>query len=327
MAVAYLDTRKAALEAYLPELTRRSDFTEFWAGMRERTDAVALRPELVPVDYSSPRVRVDDVTYHGFDETPIRAWLIRPILPDLPEQIPCIISYPGFNGGRGSPSGYAHWTMMGIAVLSVDVREQRGETGNAAVYTHGSATSVATKGLLDREEYYYGAVYMDAVKAIDLLQQLPDIDPDRIIVSGISQGGGIATAVSALDDRPWLSLVDVPSNSNIERRTEIKIAPYSGTGAFAGVNEYLRRHPEHIDTVFETLSYFDTMNMADRITAPVVAAVGLDDTICPAECYFATFNRITAPKQMTIYPYCGHGDVSYAQREVQMRYIAERMER
>ncbi len=247
MPVSYLDRRSAELHAYVPELTRRPDFHAFWDEMLECARAVPLAPELDPVDYPNRRLRVLDVSYDGFDGTRIHGWLIRPVagamVGDLPERLPCLVHYHGFGGSRGRPADFAAWTQLGIAVLSVNVRDQRGSTGNAAR----------------------------------------------------SQGGGIASAVSALDPRPCAALVDVPSNSNQERRSEIKVAAYSGTGAFAAVNDYLREHPDHIDRVFETLSYF------------------------------ATYNRITAEKEMTIYPFCGHGDGASEQRERQIRYLAERV--
>ena len=325
MAVAYLDRRTAELLAYLPELTRREDFDPFWEEMLDRTRSVALDPVVERVDYPNPRLKVFAVSYCGYDETRIDGWLIRPLLPDLPERLPCLINYHGFNGHKGRVVDFAPWALLGMAVLSVDVREQRGTTGNAARYTSGSATSVATKGLLNKYEYYYGAVYMDSVKAIDLAASQPWVDAECLVVTGVSQGGGIATAVSALDERPCLSMVHVPSNSNLERRSEIKVAAYSGTGAFGGVNEYLREHPDQVDRVFETLSYFDTMNMADRITAPTVASVALDDIVCPPECYFATYNRISAEKDMTVYPFCGHGDARGEQVEKQIEALSERV--
>lgn len=323
MSVGYLDRKKQELEAYSPELTRRDDFEVFWSQMRRESDSVPLDPHYESVPYPCGGLEVQSVSYCGFDETRIHGWFITPVGLTQGTTIPCVVTYPGFNGNRGTVSSFAHWILAGAAVLSVDVREQRGITGNMADYTHGNATSVTTKGLLDKREYYYGAVYMDCLKAIDLAASQPLVDPERIIVAGVSQGGGLATAVSALDERPCCALVDVPSNSNLERRSEIKLAPYSGTGAFGAVNEYLRVHPGQTDLAFETLSYFDTMNMAEWITAPTVAAVGLDDTVCPAECYYATFNRIPALKHMTVYPFAGHGDVSRSQVEVQLSFLCE----
>ena len=60
-------------------------------------------------------------------------------------------------------------------------------------------------------------------------------------------------------------------------------------------------------SVLQTLSYFDTMNLADRIRCTTIMAVGLQDSICPPSTSFATFNRITAPHDYRIYEDSGHG--------------------
>jgi hypothetical protein len=105
-------------------------------------------------------VRVFDVTYRGFDTTPIHGWLIIPH--PLPQpKIPCLIHFHGFSGDRGWPGQYLHWTSLGIAVLAIDCREQGGHTGNHAQYNSGHLTNLACKGILDPYEYYFRAVYMD----------------------------------------------------------------------------------------------------------------------------------------------------------------------
>ncbi len=58
--------------------------------------------------------------------------------------------------------------------------------------------------------------------------------------------------------------------------------------------------------MLNTFSYFDTMNMVDRITCPVVMSVGLQDRVCPPSTSFASFNRITSPKEYRVYIDAGH---------------------
>lgn len=71
----------------------------------------------------------------------------------------------------------------------------------------------------------------------------------------------------------------------------------------------------------KTLSYFDTMNHAEHITCPVYASVALKDNICPAECFFAAYNRITAPKQITIYPFNGHDGARHIHWQKKLEYL------
>jgi cephalosporin-C deacetylase len=141
---------------------------------------------------------------------------------------------------------------------------------------------------------------MDCVKALDVLETLPFIDADKLFVRGTSQGGALGMAVSALDERVKLAVVNVPSNSNIEYRVEHR------HGSFTSVNDYLRRHPDNLERAYETLSYFDTMNLAHRIKAKVRMYTGLMDTICPPSSQFAAYNKITSEKDVVIYPDYAH---------------------
>ena len=40
------------------------------------------------------------------------------------------------------------------------------------------------------------------------------------------------------------------------------------------------------------MSYFDTMNLCERVTCPTIMSIGLQDQICPPTTGFAAFNRI-----------------------------------
>ena len=92
-------------------------------------------------------------------------------------------------------------------------------------------------------------------------------------------------------------------------------------GSFGAAAAYLRRFPKHTDTAFGTLSYFDTMNLASRITCPVLCSVSLKDKTCPAECFFATYNRIESDKQIEIYPFCGHENAYSIQMEKKLVFL------
>lgn len=310
----YIEEVSRELYEYMPEQTKRRDFDEFWKATLEKGRAVPLRTEITPYEYPSDFVKVYQIAYNGFDETRIHGWLIVPEFIKR-EKYPCIIHYHGFNGSRGRPADFMHWITMGAAVISVDCREQLGDTGNAAVYSSGTTQSVVCKGVLDKEEYYFRSVYVDCLKAIDFACTLDCIDETRIIIEGGSQGGALGMAVCSLDQRPYAMMVDVPSNSNIEKRVE------GANGSFSAVTDYLKRFPDRVDRVFETLSYFDTMNMAERIQCPVLASVALKDNVCPAKMYFASYNRIQSKKDIKIYPFNGHEGGGALHMEEKLRFL------
>jgi cephalosporin-C deacetylase len=314
--MSFLDNKIRELYSYLPPLTKRPDFDEFWRDTIAHTKAVPLKAEVIPYDYPSQYVKVYEIQYNGFDDTRIHGWYMVPAF-IRKEKYPCLINYHGFTGNRGMPAEFMAWIMMGMAVISVDCREQSGKTGNSAVYTAGMTANVACKGVLDKNEYYYRAVYMDCIKVLDFANSRPEVDADRLVIHGASQGGALGMAVCSLDSRPWLAMVDVPSCSNIEARIE------GEHGSFASITEYLKKHPYHLEKVYETLSYFDTMNMADKIRCRILASVALKDNVCPAKCYFASYNRITAPKDIKIYPFNGHEGGHEVHMEEKLRYLKE----
>lgn len=311
-----LDAKVKEFSEYFPPLTKRDDFDAFWEETISHTKNVPMNPTWVKTDYPTDNVTVYDISYNGFDETRINGWYIVPSFLKK-DKYPCIIIYHGFNGSRETPTVFMNWVMMGMAVIAVDCREQGGITGNCAKYSTGMVTNVTSKGVLDKNEYYYRAVYMDCLKAIDFAEACREVDMDRIVIKGSSQGGALGMAICALDSRPKIGLFGVPSNSNIEKRIEGR------HGSFTSVNDYLQKYPDKVDQVYETLSYFDIMNMADRIKCHVYAFVGLADQVCPAKYYFASYNRIKSEKQIALYPFNGHDGARAFHIEKEICYLKD----
>lgn len=308
------EAKRAQFEAYLPPLTRQADFDAFWQETLTVSQEVPLSLKMEPISHPLRGAAVYDVRYAGFDGLPIRGWFLSPAFSSA-EKTPVIIDYHGYGLSRGVPSQYAAWVLSGYSVLAVDCREQGGETGAQNTMSGGGAW--AARGLQDPKTYYYRYVYMDCLRAVDVAQACPGVDPARMILHGRSQGGGIAMMVAALDGRPCCLLCDVPSNSNIERRV------LERTGSFSAVAEYLALRPHMTAEVYRTLSYFDTMNCAHRIACPVFASVAMLDETAPAICYYASFNRIVAPKQITVYPLNNHDGASVLHMEKKLRFLAQ----
>lgn len=79
--------------------------------------------------------------------------------------------------------------------------------------------------------------------------------------------------------------------------------------AYHELNLYFRKFDplhEREDEVFEKLGYIDLQHLASRIQGEVLFFTGLMDTICPPSTQFAAYNKITAPKQLVVYPDFGH---------------------
>jgi cephalosporin-C deacetylase len=151
------------------------------------------------------------------------------------------------------------------------------------------------------ENYIYAGVYMDCVRAVDFLASRPEIDAARIGVEGGSQGGGLAFATAALDDRISFCAADIPWLGDW--------IGYLQTEQWGWENypKLFKKYPGlTFNGINKLLSYFDTMNMAEWLRCPVLMSVGLQDRVCPPRTSFATYNAVTSSKEYRVYPFAGH---------------------
>jgi cephalosporin-C deacetylase-like acetyl esterase len=119
---------------------------------------------------------------------------------------------------------------------------------------------------------------------------------------GGSQGGALTFAAGALDKRVKACAPTVPFLSDY--KNYFRIVPWPRSS----FENYRKEHPEvsweHIYTV---LSYFDIKNLAQRITAPLLMGIGVQDEVCPPHINFAAFNNVKGAKKWIAYADMGHG--------------------
>ena len=78
------------------------------------------------------------------------------------------------------------------------------------------------------------------------------------------------------------------------------------TDPYNEITRFCKNHREDIETVFQTLSYFDGLNFAVRAKAPALFSVGLMDTICPPSTVFAAYNHYSGPKDIRVWEFNNH---------------------
>lgn len=286
------------LVLYRPELTRQDDFEAYWRRTLAEGATAPLNPSIERVPYPALGCTVFQVFFDGWRGARICAWYLRP---DGPGPFPGLVQYHGYSGAKADVFSLLPWALQGYAVMGVDVRGQAGESTDPHHYPGGHVRGWMTQGITDPESYYYRGVYVDCVRALDWLCSQPEVDAEHVGVMGMSQGGGLALAVAALDKRPALAMPEMPYLCHFRRAVDMAMRyPY------VEIPDYLRRWPQREETVWRTLSYCDTMNLAPWITCPVLMTVGLQDDICPPSSVYAAYNWISAPKEMRVYPYHNH---------------------
>ena len=309
--MAFFDLSLNELKIYCPERDEPADFDIFWKSSLDEARLFPLEATFEKVDYGLVAQETFDVTFNGFAGQPVKGWLILPR--QRSGKLPCVVEYIGYGGGRSFPTDWLLWASVGYAHFVMDTRGQGsswsgGDTPD--LYADGGNAHYPgsmTKGILDPKHYYYRRVFTDAVRAIEAACSHPDIDASRIAVTGGSQGGGITIAVAGLVPNIAAAMPDVPFLCHYRRATEIV-----DTYPYKEIAEFCHIHRDKVDTVFNTLSYFDGVNFAARATAKALFSVGLMDQTCPPSTVYAAYNYWAGEKEIKVYPYNGHeGGESY----------------
>lgn len=321
--MAFFDMPLEDLQQYKPEISEPADFDAFWDSTLAEARRTPLDAQFAPVETPLTVIDTYDVTFTGFGGTRVKAWLHVPAGTTGP--LPTVVEYIGYNGGRGLPHERVFFASAGFAHLLMDTRGQG--AGHSVGHTPDDSPDAGlnavsgrmTQGILDPATYYYRRTFTDAVRAVDAAAEHPLVDENRIVVAGGSQGGGLSIAAAALSDRPIGALADVPFLQHFARAITITDAfPYGEIPA------YLKRHRDQLDRAYETLSYFDGVNLAKRATVPVLYSVGLMDPVCPPSTVFASYNSWGhEDRQIRVYPFNGHeGGQEFHQLE-QVEWLAK----
>jgi cephalosporin-C deacetylase len=293
------------LREYRADLHEPADFDAFWRESIAQARAVGGEATLRPVDSPITELVIEDLTFPGFGGEPIRAWVTRPVRAEGP--LPTVIEYLGYNGGRGAPGERLQWASAGYVHVLMDTRGQGSGWGSGGDTPdpHGSGPAVAgfmTRGILDPQEYFYRRVFVDAVRLVDAVGDLPFVEASRIAVTGVSQGGGIALAVGGLVRGLRAVMPDVPFLCDFRHSVGVAMG-----APFTEISAYLAVHRDRVDRVFATLAYFDGASLARRIDAPTLMSVALMDEVVPPSGMFGAYNEITvADRQLEVYGFNGH---------------------
>jgi cephalosporin-C deacetylase len=299
------DLPLAELETYRPVRTEPADFDSFWEETLASSRAAGRPPSFDRMRGPLRTVTVDDVTFSGFGGERIKAWFLAPT--SAVALLPTVVEFIGYGGGRSAPFEWLHWASAGYGHFVMDTRGQgsawsAGDTPDpTATATAGQFPGFVTRGIESPATYYYRRLIADAVLALEAARSHPLVDADRVIVTGQSQGGGLALAVAGLSPEVRAAAIDVPFLCHWRRAVDVTDAhPYNE------LTGYLAVHRDRVDAAFTTLSYCDGLNFAVRANAPALFSVGLMDEVCPPSTVFAAYNHYAGPRDIRVWPYNGH---------------------
>ena len=284
---------RLAADKYVSKVRKPDDIDTFWDEVLAETAKIPLDPEVVldPLR-SSDEIDVYEVFYTSLDQVRIAGWYAVPKQRD--GLLPGLLQVPGYNMEPPVPKV---WARKGYAAFSV---APRGKLRSNRQFNPGYP-GLLTYGMVDRNVYSYRGFYMDACRAVEFLLARDEVDSNRIGVTGHSQGGGLTVSTAALRPEIKAAAAGAPYLCGYMDAIELTDAyPYQE------IADYLRMNPDSRLDVENTLAYFDGINLAHRITCPIIVSVGLQDSTCPPETGYSMFNAI-ASEDKKMYAYDGHG--------------------
>jgi cephalosporin-C deacetylase len=298
-------------ELPLPELHKYKgrnpcppDLDAFWDKSLAEMRALKPKVELVPFALKSSAAECFDLYFTGVGGARVHAKYLRP--KKGAEKHPAILIFHGYTGNSGDWFDKLAWVSQGYSVAALDCRGQGGKSQDVGGVAGTTYRGHIIRGLDDKpEKMLFRQIFLDTAQLARILMEMPEVDAARVGATGASQGGGLTLACAALEPRIKRAAPTFPFLCDYQRVWEMDLA----VGAYEELKTYFRqfdpRH-EREREIFTKLGYIDCQHLAKRIRAEVLMGVSLMDTICPPSTQFAAFNKITAPKQMVIYPDFAH---------------------
>jgi cephalosporin-C deacetylase len=295
-------------EKIVSPVDAQPDFESFWKVSRSELDKVLPRYEMKLLsDHSAGARNLYHVKMKAFGNVTVEGYYA---VPKTPGKHPVIVGYMGYGSDPWMP-GSNNNPEFAEFILSV-----RGQGIQKATNTYGDWI---VYGLDSKENYYYRGAFMDLVRAVDFVASRPEVDAEKIVAEGGSQGGAFTLAACALDHRIKAAAPTIPFLSDYP--DYFRIAPWPASSFTA----YLKDHSNMSwDTLYKLLSYFDVKNLAQWIRCPILMAVGLQDNTCPPHTNFAAYNQITSEKKYYVFPDQGHS-VPNKWYQIRMDFFKEKL--
>ncbi len=292
------------LKTYQGLNPRPADFDAFWDRALAEMHALDPQVQLVPAPFQVPTADCFDLYFTGVGGARVHAKYLRPKV--NPEPHPAVLQFHGYTGDSGDWGDKLAYVAVGYSVAALDCRGQGGRSEDTGVAIGNTQHGHIIRGLEDSpEKLLYRQIFLDTAQLARIIMAMPEVDPERVGAQGGSQGGGLTLACAALEPKVRRAAPLFPFLCDYQRVWEMDLAK----DAYSELKEFFRHvDPNHRreQEFFTRLGYIDCQHLAPRIRGDVLMGTGLMDTICPPSTQFAAYNKITAPKDMVLYPDFGH---------------------
>jgi cephalosporin-C deacetylase len=258
-----------------PAAPRPSDFDSFWDAKLKALNAIPMNPVLTPAATNPTgvelyTVKLDSVGSH------VQGYLAKP---SKEGKFPALVifQYAGVYALQAKTS--TDRAAQGWLVFNVDSHDMAPDQAT------GVSQGYQAIGNTSRETSYFLNMYLRDSRAIDYIASRPEWDGKTLVIMGTSMGGHQSLAAAGLNHKVTAVLVNEPAGAD-------------GNGELHGRKAGYPGWPPGDADAMKTAPYFDTVNFASRIQAPVLAAIGYIDVVCPPVGIWTAVNQIPGAKEV-----------------------------
>lgn len=309
------------LKKYQGKNPRPADFDEYWERALAEMHATDPQVELVPSAFQTPQAECFDLYFTGVRGARIHAKYLRP--KHVSEPHPAVLFFHGYTGNVGDWGDKLAYVSLGFSILAMDCRGQGGYSEDTGGVKGTTQNGQIVRGLNDHEDnLLFRHIFLDAAQLAGIAMGLPEVDAERVYAIGGSQGGGLTLACAALEPRVKKLAPTYPFLSDYKRVWEMDLAK----DAYQELRTFFRQFDpthEREEHYFTRLGYIDLQYLAHRIRGEVLMFVGLMDTVTPPSTQFAAYNKMTATKNLVIYPDFGHENLPGALDRAMQFFLKE----
>ncbi len=278
-----------------------ADFDAFWADQKTRLAKVPLNLSETPGAQAPAETRFRALTIKADIGTGLRPLTALVTFPTnaAPKSLGARLSFPG--AGIRSAAFNTQENTISLTMNVHGVDDFQPEAYYLAL-RNGGLKDYIRLGAGDRETFYYRGVFLRILRALDYVKSRPEWDGKTLVVTGGSQGGGLALVAAGLDPAVSRCVAGMPALCDHLGYTRNQ---FSGWPQLVPLD---RKTKQPLDeAIAKTSGYYDAAVFAARIRVPVEVSIGLRDTTCPPTSVFAAFNALaTTNKTLWIYPDAGH---------------------
>ena len=292
---------------------KQPDFDEYWAAAKEQLEAIDMDPQLTLLEKKSTDKRKiylvelqsvpdgpegEPVTVRGYYAEPQDGQKHPVIMHFYGYDSQNATSWPPCPGGNDSEFAEFFFSIRG-QMLNNRAANHRYNDGKEEdfvnIYGDWFAYNFGVK-----DGYYYRGAFMDCVQAVRFMATRESSDMTQLFAEGSSQGGALSYAVAALSDYPFTAIAPCVAFLG-------DFPDYFHNVGWPAETAKANQGSMTDEEMYAFLSYFDTKNLATRISAAVIACSGLQDGTCPPHTNLAPYNNLqTEDKVIYYYPEMGH---------------------